>query len=163
MKKIIFPALIIWAVLSVVSCKSAPPAEPDARPAQRQEADSRFINAYEAVLPIIYEGAQNYTVKSGDSLIRIARSFYGRGNAFFFPLIMAASNEKQTVEIADPDLIMPGMQLVIPDLKLNLAHPEIKARIKTLLESVSKIYENKKDVNWSFEVYNGLAAAAGSL
>ncbi|MDR1128782.1 MAG: LysM peptidoglycan-binding domain-containing protein [Treponema sp.] len=163
MKKSIFLALIALAALFAISCKSAPPAEPEPEPPKQEHTDDKFINAYEAVLPIIYDGAQNYTVKPGDTLTRIARLFYGRRNAFFFPLIMAASKEKQTVDIVDPDMIQPGMGLVVPDLELNLAQPDIKARIKTLLDSVAKIYKEKPDTNWSFEIRDGLAASAGTL
>jgi hypothetical protein len=164
LKKIILFIVVLTGLLAV-SCKSTPSVEtePESEVKPESNADIHFINAYEAVLPIIYDGAQNYTVKSGDALARIARNFYGRGNAFFFPLIMAASKEKRTVDIVDPDLIEPGMELVIPDLALNLANPEIKARIKTLLESVAKIYDNKPDTNWSLEVYNGLVSAAEKL
>jgi hypothetical protein len=165
MKNTIYFTVILWVVLFAVSCKSTPPAEaePAAAPEWASNAETRFINAYEAVLPIIYDGAQNYTVKPGDALTRISRNFYGRGNAFFFPLIMAASKDKQTVDIVDPDLIEPGMKLVIPKLEPNLANPEVKARIKVLLEKVAKIYYDKPDTNWSLEIHNGLVTAAESL
>ncbi|MDR0583475.1 MAG: LysM peptidoglycan-binding domain-containing protein [Treponema sp.] len=163
MKKAVYFTVILWAVLFAVSCKSTPPVEPEPAVESAPNAETRFINAYEAVLPIIYDGAQNYTVKPGDALTRISRSFYGRGNAFFFPLIMAASKDKQTVNIVDPDLIEPGMELVIPKLELNLANPEIKARIKVLLEKVAKIYDDKPNTNWSLEIHDGLITAADSL
>jgi LysM repeat protein len=164
-KKAISFIVVTWAVLFAVSCKSAPPVEtePESQTEPELSVDVQLSNAYKAVLPIIYDGAQNYTVKPGDALTRIARNFYGRGNAFFFPLIMAASKDKQTVDIVDPDSIEPGMKLVIPKLEPNLANPEVKARIKTLLERVSKIYEDKPDSNWSLEVYNGLMTTAESL
>jgi LysM repeat protein len=166
-KKNISFIVMMWAVLFAASCKSTPPVEPDSGPQSEPKLESnthtQFINAYEAVLPIVYEGAQNYTVKPGDALTRIARNFYGRGNAFFFPLIMAASKDRQTVNIVDPDLIEPGMELVIPKLEPNFANPEIKARIKVLLENVSEIYKDKPDTNWSLEIYNGLVTTAESL
>jgi LysM repeat protein len=159
-----FSFTVVMAVIFfAVSCKSTPPVEPESEPELELSADTQFTNAYEAVLPIIYDGAREYTVKPGDALTRIARNFYGRGNAFFFPLIMAASKDKETVNIVDPDSIEPGMKLIIPNLELNLANPEIKARIKALLESVAKIYNNKPDTNWSLEVHDGLVSAAGSL
>jgi LysM repeat protein len=164
-KNAILFIVMTWTVLLAVSCKSTSPVDPDSESQQGMEinTDTRFINAYEAVLPIIYDGAQDYTVKPGDVLTQIARNFYGRENVFFFPLIMTASKDKQTVDIVDPDLIEPGMKLVIPKLEPNLADLEIKARIKVLLESVSKIYYDKPDTNWSLEVSNGLAAAASKL
>jgi hypothetical protein len=164
-KKVISFVVLMGSVLLAVSCKSTPPEEPDSAPQSGQETsiDAHFSNAYEAVLPIIYDGAQDYTVKQGDALTRVARNFYGRGNAFFFPLIMAASQDKQTVDIVDPDSIEPGMKLIIPRLDINLANPEIKARIKVLLERVAQIYNDKPDTNWALEIYNGLVSTADSL
>jgi LysM repeat protein len=161
MRKTISVTMILLAILFAVSCKSTPTTESEVEP--ELGVDTQFTNAYESVLPLIYNGAQNYTVKSGDALTRIARNFYGRGNAFFFPLIMAASKDKQTVDIVDPDLIEPGMELIIPDLTLNLANPEVRARIKVLLENVAEIYDKKPDTNWSLEIHNGLVSLAGSL
>jgi hypothetical protein len=162
MKKTTFLAVVISAIILAVSCKSTPSAESEIE--SELSIDTQFANAYKDVLPLIYDGMQNYTVKSGnDALTRIARNFYGRGNAFFFPLIMAASNDKQTINITDPDLIEPGMELVIPDLALNLADPEIKARIKVLLQNVAKIYDKELDTHWSLEIHNGLVSAAERL
>ncbi|MDR0759955.1 MAG: LysM peptidoglycan-binding domain-containing protein [Treponema sp.] len=161
MKKTFSFFLAIIAALLVVSCKSAPvAAEPEANP----DADLQFTSAYETVMPIIFDNAQNYTVKWGDTLIKIARKAYGQEHVFLFPLIMAASKEKKTVDIVDPDLIKPGMELVIPDLALNLDNAEITARIKALLESVSTIYDEKpSDIKWSHEVRDGLIATAETL
>jgi LysM repeat protein len=162
MKKTTFLAVVIFAILLAVSCKSTP-SSTESEIELELGIDTQFANAYKDVLPLIYDDMQIYTVKSGDALTRIARNFYGRGNAFFFPLIMAASNDKQTVNVADPDLVEPGMELVIPDLTLNLADPEIKARIKVLLQNVAKIYNENLDTHWSLEIYNGLVSAAEKL
>jgi hypothetical protein len=163
MKKTTSIVVAIFAILLAVSCKSTPFPSAESEIESELGIDAQFANAYKDVLPLIYDGMQIYTVKSGDVLTRIARNFYGRGNAFFFPLIMAASNDKQTVNIADPDLIEPGMELVIPDLDLNLANPEIKAKMKVLLQSVAKIYGEKSDTYWSLEIHNGLISAAERL
>jgi hypothetical protein len=156
MKKLFSLSLAVLVMISAVACKSTP------EPAPTTEEDA-FIDAYEAVMPIIMDGAERYVVKDGDSLTKITRGRYGRGNAFFFPLIMAASKKENTVEIVDPDLIEPGMELVIPKLEPNLADLAIKARIKTLLESVATIYEERPDTRWSAEVEDGLKTAASSL
>ena len=50
-----------------------------------------------------------YIVKSGDSLSKIAKHFYG--DAAKWKKIHAANREK----IPNPDLIHPGLQLTIPD------------------------------------------------
>ena len=49
-----------------------------------------------------------YTVKSGDSLSKIARHFYGDGSKW--KKIHAANADK----IPNPDLIHPGLELTIP-------------------------------------------------
>jgi len=53
-------------------------------------------------------GGQTYTVKSGDSLSKIAKHFYG--DASKWKKIHAANADK----IPNPDLIHPGLQLTIP-------------------------------------------------
>lgn len=52
---------------------------------------------------------KTYTVKSGDSLSKIARQFYG--DATQWKKIHAANRDA----IPDPDLIHPGLQLTIPN------------------------------------------------
>lgn len=54
-------------------------------------------------------GGSTYTVKSGDSLSKIAKHFYG--DASKWKKIHAANSDK----IPNPDLIHPGQQLTIPD------------------------------------------------
>lgn len=54
-------------------------------------------------------GGKTYIVKSGDSLSKIARQFYGDANKW--KRIHAANKDK----IPNPDLIHPGLQLTIPD------------------------------------------------
>ena len=51
---------------------------------------------------------QTYTVKSGDTLSRISKQFYGDPNEYM--LIFYANRDK----LRDPDLIQVGQQLVIP-------------------------------------------------
>ena len=52
---------------------------------------------------------QTYTVKSGDSLSKIAKHLYGDGNKWH--RIYEANRDK----IKNPDLIHPGQELTIPD------------------------------------------------
>jgi len=53
-------------------------------------------------------GGTTYIVKSGDSLSKIAKHFYGDANKW--KKIHAANSDK----IPNPDLIHPGLQLTIP-------------------------------------------------
>ncbi len=54
-----------------------------------------------------------YTVKSGDSLSKIAKHFYG--NAMLYTKIFEANREV----IKNPDLIYPGQKIRIPELETN--------------------------------------------
>ena len=53
--------------------------------------------------------AKTYTVKKGDSLWKIAKQFYGNGNAW------TRIHEANKDIIRDPDLIQPGWTLRIPE------------------------------------------------
>jgi hypothetical protein len=164
MKKICFLYVTVLTALIMVSCKSTP-AQPQEEPKPEPVSadDAAFHDAYQAVLPLIMDGAERYVVKEGDTLTKIARAKYGRGNAFFFPLIMAASKAQKTVNIVDPDLLEPGMELIIPNLDANRHNPEICARIKTLLQNVSGIYDARPETRWSSELVDGLSTTANSL
>jgi nucleoid-associated protein YgaU len=54
-------------------------------------------------------GGKTYTVKSGDSLSKIAKRMYGDANKWH--LIYEANRDK----IKNPDLIHPGQEFTIPD------------------------------------------------
>ncbi len=54
------------------------------------------------------DAATNYTVAAGDTLSKIARHFYGDGNAW--KRIFDANRDQLT----DPDKIKPGQMLKIP-------------------------------------------------
>jgi nucleoid-associated protein YgaU len=54
-------------------------------------------------------GRRTYTVAAGDSLSKIAKSFYG--NANLYTKIFEANKDK----LSDPDKIKPGQELVIPE------------------------------------------------
>ena len=67
------------------------PAAPAAAPAAAAEPEEEF-----------------YVIKSGDSLSKIAKQFYGDANKW--PDLFAANKEV----IQDPDKIFPGQKIVIP-------------------------------------------------
>jgi nucleoid-associated protein YgaU len=54
-------------------------------------------------------GGQSYTVKSGDSLSKIAKQFYGDANKWH--QIYDANRDK----IKNPDMIHPGQEFTIPE------------------------------------------------
>lgn len=57
--------------------------------------------------------AKTYTVKSGDTLMKLARKFYGAANASKYTVIYDAN--KKTIG-ADPGKLKVGQVLTIPDL-----------------------------------------------
>ena len=161
MKKV-FLFLIIVIALTGISCQTTPASGEAATgtagedssgvrtggesQASINEAFAQVYYTYRGSLDMT--GAQEYTVQRGDTLSEITRRFYGnltgvgnagRRNGFFFPLLMEASN----TTIVDPDLIEPGMRLLIPDLRRNLNNPEARSAIKNSLNEVAQIYVRK--------------------
>jgi len=93
--------------------------------------------------------AADYTVVFGDFLSEITRTFYGHltdvgaagtRNGFYYPLLMLASEG----QIQDPDFILEGMRLKIPDLKKNLANPDSRRAIREVLVQTAILYGNKR-------------------
>lgn len=66
------------------------------------------IDADALTAPAPEEKTEFYTVKSGDSLSKIAKHYYA--DPMKYPVIFEANREV----IKDPDLIYPGQQLRIP-------------------------------------------------
>jgi hypothetical protein len=132
MRKITLSVLLIVAFsLLAFACKS-----------QQKTAEEEFQQVYDRYFgDLILDGADTYTVKSGDTLAGISRSVYQDG--FYFPVIMLASKDV----VSDPDKIEPGMKLTIPDLKKNLDNPRARANIKSYLKDVAKIEDDRKRPN----------------
>jgi nucleoid-associated protein YgaU len=76
------------------------------RAAEEQAAVEEQAQQAPAPAPTATPAPQTYTVQRGDTLSAIARRFYGHASEY--RRIAAANN------IANPDLIHPGQQLVIP-------------------------------------------------
>ena len=157
MKKFNVGFMVLLAAFMLFSCKGTPPKveeEPQKSHVIEGEVTEEKI---EEALEEIYEeyqpsldmtDAQSYTVAIGDTLVSIAQRFYGSltdvgeagaSNGFYFPIIMLGSEH----DIADPDLIHPGMVLMIPDLKRNLDNPAAHQAIKDFLKEVAYIYNKK--------------------
>ncbi|MDR0723486.1 MAG: LysM peptidoglycan-binding domain-containing protein [Treponema sp.] len=88
---------------------------------------------------LILEGAKTHKVVWGDTLSKIAKKYYGPTKGYYFPLIMLASGGK----VLDPDLIIPGIYLSIPDLQKNLADPRVNQQLKTFFFAIAESYEEK--------------------
>ncbi len=76
------------------------------RAAEEQAAADAAARTTEMAAPAATAEPQRYTVQRGDTLSAIAERFYGRAGEY---RRIAEANG-----IADPDLIHPGQQLVIP-------------------------------------------------
>ncbi|AEF81219.1 LysM peptidoglycan-binding domain-containing protein [Leadbettera azotonutricia] len=167
MKKISVLCLVALTVFFALSCKTAPSSsspkiEGDVTQEKVNTALEQIYDTYRTKL--IFTDAQDYTVKSGDSLSQITRTYYGKltgvgeagpSNGFYFPVIMLASDS----HIVDPDLIEPGMKLKVVDLQKNLANPVSRQAIKDCLNDVAYVY-NKKGVT---ATEDGLKKLANSL
>jgi LysM repeat protein len=144
MKKNLSVLAIVLTVLTAVSCKSTG-STGGTSAGQKELTQAEVNSAFEKIYAeyrddIILDGAKEYTVKSGDSLSRIARDAYGSvENAYYFPLIMLASRNA----VADPELIEPGTKLTIPDLQKNLNNAAARGEIKKFLKDVAGVYDQK--------------------
>ena len=128
MKKIAFFAVLAVSVMLVFSCKSTPQ--------DIEDAFNRVWNRYSN--GIVMEGAQKYTVRSGDTLSRIANTQYGSG--FYYPLVMLASSDI----VQDPDKIQPGMELTIPDLQRNLSDVRARSYMRSAMLECADIEESRE-------------------
>ena len=165
MKKITIVFVLFMAIFLLFSCKTTESGVKIEGEVTQQKVDEALGQIYDTYRPLLdLTGAQNYTVVRGDTLSEITRRYYGNltdvgvagpHNGFYFPVIMMASDGK----IVDPDLIEPGMNLKVPDLKKNLANPGARKAIKDTLIDVAYVY-NKKGVAASEE---GLKKLASSL
>ncbi|GBU27789.1 hypothetical protein R84B8_01330 [Treponema sp. R8-4-B8] len=130
MKKIVLTALLIISVMLAVSCKSAP-----------KDMDEQYKNLYDANTGLDFTGAGTYTVKKGDTLSEISKHAYNDG--YYYPIIMLASRGV----VINPDKILPGMELTIPDLERNKANPNSRKTMKNCLNGFATIEKNKENPN----------------
>ena len=75
----------------------------------RPKADFSDVTSVQSTTAPASAGGQSYTVKSGDSLSKIAKHYYG--DASKWHRIYEANKDK----IKDPDLIHPGQEFTIPN------------------------------------------------
>ncbi|WP_462114998.1 LysM peptidoglycan-binding domain-containing protein [Lysobacter xanthus] len=79
-------------------------------PARSAQSTSAAQPAAQTPLATPTATQRTYTVKSGDSLSKIAQQAYGQANQW--SAIFEANRDK----ISDPDKIFPGQVLVLPNL-----------------------------------------------
>jgi len=85
---------------------------------------------------IILDGAVSYTVRRGDTLSNIARQRYRDGS--LYPLIMMVSGN-----VRDPDRLVPGMNLTIPALNVNMNDPTARESINRYFSNIAVIEEQR--------------------
>jgi hypothetical protein len=146
MNKMSCGAVVFIFVLMAASCKSAPAAVDESQDSGDRGSEIELLEIYGnydgiPIDGITLDGAVEHTVKYGDTLTKIARVYYGEGGGYYFPLIIFAS---RTV-IVDPDKILPGQILIIPDLQRNLDNPIARLQIKSMLLDIAFVYDGKAD------------------
>jgi LysM repeat protein len=120
--------------------KPAPQPAPRAHPAPAPQAETKFPPPKETG-NIILDGAQTHRVVWGDTLSKIALRYYGKGNGYHYPLIILGNPGATD----NPDLIVPGTQLKIPNLRRNLDNAAARAELKTYIEELIVFYNRKQD------------------
>jgi phage tail protein X len=155
-------SLLLFPVLGIISCATQPtvpgntpkpvtsstPAQNPApantpAPAAASQKPAPVVEKTTAAQPatIILEGARRHRVVWGDTLSSLSKKYYGKDKGYYFPVIMLASGGV----VFNPDVIIPGMILTIPDLNKNLADPQARSKIKSYIKDTAKIYERKRD------------------
>ena len=130
-------ALLSFALM--LGCNSAPKAAPapSGSNTTAQGSDSYRAATDRYKQGLILDGAGTYKVVHRDTLSRISQLKYKNG--FYFPVIMLASSDL----VLDPDKIIPGWVLTIPDLEANLKDPRARENIKQFLLEVAKINDQR--------------------
>jgi len=136
MKRMVTVVFIIAVALSgilAISCVCPPPAQ-----AHGLTTEERLARVYDRFYAgLILDGTQTHTVVVGDTLANLSRQYYDNG--FYYPVIMLASREV----VIDPDRIVPGMELTIPDLQRNLDNPRARANLKEFLLEIALIEDDR--------------------
>ena len=94
----------------LVGAPAKPAPEPPVAAPVEPEASGEPAAPSETTAEAPAEGARSYTVKSGDSLWKIADEMYGNGAKYTH--IFEANRDI----LDDPDRIFPGQELKIPEL-----------------------------------------------
>lgn len=167
MKKFVVVSIAAIAFALLASCGTAPKPQAAASDSAAKDSgqtaakgtskeDKAFDKVYTQAKEKIDTGdTETYVVQSGDTLTAITKQYYGDDKGYYFPMIMAASSDVVT----NPDLIVPGMELSIPDYDANMNNPKIRAALKGVFKKVANIYakQDKTDMeNHLLEVADSL-------
>jgi hypothetical protein len=137
-KGVIIVSLLLMIFLAAcATAGAAPETEPEPGESPAATEFDPIYDKYESRL--ILDGAGRYVVQPGDMLAAITRAQYGINNGLYFPLIMLASSDT----VSDPDLIEPGMELVVPDLQRNLEDANARQALKEFLREIAGVYQRK--------------------
>lgn len=143
MKKISLVLMALVAAVSMIACTSVSTMDPGAaKPKSQKEINKSFEKVYTNYYSsLVLKDAKSYTVKKGDTLTSITKTFYaGKDeNGYYFPLIMLASHNV----VADPELITPGMNLTIPDFDANINDKEVAKKLSPYFKDLAGVYKEK--------------------
>ena len=140
MKKIILLALSLVTVFGMISCTTTSTMDPAAM--KQAAINKSFDEVYSSHAgDLVMDGAKTYTVKKGDTLTAITKTFYAGDdeNGYYFPIIMLASRNV----VSDPELITPGMKLTIPNFEKNIKDKAVAKKMSTFFRDLTGVYRQK--------------------
>lgn len=140
MKKIILLALSLVTVFGMISCTTTSTMDPAAM--KQAAINKSFDEVYSSHAGnLVMDGAKTYTVKKGDTLTAITKTFYAGDdeNGYYFPIIMLASRNV----VSDPELITPGMKLTIPNFEKNIKDKAVAKKMSTFFRDLTGVYRQK--------------------
>ena len=140
MKKIILLALSLVTVFGMISCTTTSTMDPAAM--KQAAINKSFDQVYSSHAGnLVMDGAKTYTVKKGDTLTSITKTFYAGDdeNGYYFPIIMLASRNV----VSDPELITPGMKLTIPNFEKNIKDKAVAKKMSSFFRDLTGVYRQK--------------------
>lgn len=150
MKKTFFITFAVAALACLVACQSSGGVD------NLGKDFDKVYSTYETALNL--EGAEKYTVQKGDTLSTITKNSYGGENGYYFPLIMLASNDV----VKDPELIEPGMELIIPNFDANINNPDYAKGLSSYFKDIANVYKQKR-TNASSDIRENLLRISNEL
>lgn len=161
--KILLKGILLFVCCTFIffSCKTTSETAVEDQVQIDQEINRDSVQAQEE--KVVYNeldltGSKKHKVLYRETLSSIAKKYYGNDKGYFFPLILDASKEY----ISNPEVIIPGTVLIIPDLNKNLIDPQRREYVKKLLFNTGKIYDSK-DTFFSPKISSELKKTAESI